>query len=380
MRIAIIGSGLAGSLLAWRLAQPPGVAELLLAPGPAAAADATAASGGAVRAYEVNPEQRALALASMAELAADPVLRAWSGFTDCGSIFLPDTGSAESLAGPVAEINATLAGSARLLDAEQLARDGWAGLAPDRIGIFERQAGYLNPDRFRRAVLADLAGRRSITLLSAGQAGELGPDGFTLAGERWRCDLVVLAAGAWTPSVLRAAGFEAGDLSTKSIQYAIHRASGALPTTFVDDRSGLFGKPAPNGLLLGLPTSGWSAPPSGVPADLALAERAAALATSTFPALRLHSAGPPVAAIDCYAESGLLALRPVAGADGRLFTFTGGSGSAAKTALAASHRAAAQLADAAGQLADAAGQLTDAAGQLTDAAGQLADAPAGSRT
>lgn len=353
MRIAIIGGGLAGSLLAWRLAQQPGDAELLLAPGPASAADATAASGGAVRAYEVNPEQRALALASMAELAADPVLRDWSGFSCCGSVYLPAAGTAQNLAGVVAEINATLDGSAELVDADQLARDGWAGLTADRIGILERQAGYLSPEGFRRAVLADLAGRRRVQLLSAGRVGELGPDGFTLAGERWRCDLTVLAAGAWTPSVLREAGFEAGDLTTKSIQYAIHQASGALSTTFVDDRSGLFGKPTPTGLLLGLPTTGWSAPPSGVPADLALAERAAALATSTFPGLRLHSVSPPVAAIDCYAESGLLALRPVAGADGRLFTFTGGSGSAAKTVLAASRRAAGQLADVAadGQVA-----------------------------
>ncbi|HEU5269492.1 MAG TPA: FAD-binding oxidoreductase [Jatrophihabitans sp.] len=343
MRIGIVGGGLAGSLLAWRLAQQPGSAEVLLAPGPAGAADATAASGGAVRGYEVQPAQRALALASMAELTADDVLRQWSGFTDCGSVFLPAEAGAE-LADVVEEINATLAGSARLVDAAELARDGWAGLTEDRIGIFERQAGYLDPDRFRRALLADLAGRRRVALLPAGQVGELGPDGFTVAGERHRCDLVVLAAGAWTPAVLRAAGFDDGGLTTKSIQYAIHQVSGALPTTFVDDRSGLFGKPVPGGrLLLGLPTDGWSVPPSGVPADRELAARAAALATSTFPALRLHSALPPVAAIDCYAESGLLALRPVPGTGGRLVTFTGGSGSAAKTVLAASRRAAGQL-------------------------------------
>jgi glycine/D-amino acid oxidase-like deaminating enzyme len=343
MRIAIVGGGLAGSLLAWRLAQLSGGPEVLLAPGPAAAADATAASGGAVRAYEVNPEQRALALASMAELAADPVLLDWSGFTDCGSVFLPDTGAAGDLTEAVDQINATLAGSARLLNAEQLTRDGWAGLAEDRVGVFERQAGYLSPAGFRRAVLADLAGRRRVSLLAAGQVSELRPDSFSLAGRRWQCDLVVLAAGAWTPSMLRTAGFDSGDLRTKSIQYTLYQASGALPTTFVDDSSGLFGKPDPNGLLLGLPTNGWSAPPSGVPADLGLAERAAALASRTFPALRLQPVAPPVAAIDCYAESGLLALRPVAGSDGRLFTFTGGSGSAAKTALAASRRAAEQL-------------------------------------
>ena len=354
MRIAIVGSGLAGSLLAWRLAQQPAGAEVLLAPGTAGAADATAASGGAVRAYETKPEQRALALASMAELAADPALRDWSGFTDCGAVYLP-VGS-DGLAEAVSEINAVLADSARLVDAEQLAADGWAGLAEDRVGVVERQAGYLDPDRFRRAVLADLAGRRGVTVLAAGAVGELGAGEFSLAGERYRCDVVVLATGAWTPSVLRAAGFDDGGLGTKSIQYTIHRTSGALSSTFVDDESGLFGKPVPGDrLLLGLPTTGWSAPPEGIPADRALAERAAALAGRTFPALRLHSATPSVTAIDCYAESGLLALRPVPGADGRLFTFTGGSGGAAKTALAASHRAAEQLA---GQRADDVGAVS----------------------
>ncbi len=341
MRVGIVGGGLAGSLLAWRLAQQPGVTEVWLAPG-APAADATAASGGAVRAYELKPAQRALALDSMAELAADPVLRDWTGFVGCGSVYLPD-GPAD-LADAVTEINATLPASASLVDARQLAGAGWAGLAADRVGIAERQAGYLDPHRFRRSVLADLAGRNRVRLLPAGQVSALAPGSFTLAGERQHCDVVVLAAGAWTPAVLRQAGYSTGGLTTRSIQYTIWRASGMLPTTFVDDSSGLFGKPVPGGLLLGLPTTGWQAPASGVPADRALAERAAELATSTFPALRLHSAEPSVTAIDCYAESGLLRLRPVPGADDRLLTFTGGSGSAAKSVLAASRRAAAALA------------------------------------
>ena len=239
-----------------------------------------------------------------------------------------------------------LADSASLVDFGQLTEAGWVGLAEDVLGIAERQAGYLDPDRFRRSVLADLAGRRRVTMLPSGAVSELAVGSFSLAGERFSCDLLVLAAGAWTPALLREAGWDASGLSTKSIQYTIYRASGALPTTFVDDRTGLFGKPVPDGLLLGLPTTGWGAPPSGVPADRELADRAAALATSTFGALRLHSAEPSVAAIDCYAESGLLALRPVPGGDDRLFTFTGGSGGAAKTALAASQRAATELAEA----------------------------------
>jgi glycine/D-amino acid oxidase-like deaminating enzyme len=344
MRIGIVGGGLAGALLAWRLAQQPAISEVWLAPGTPAAADATAASGGAVRGYETKPAQRALALASMAELAADPTLRDWSGFRACGSVYLP--AEPTDLTQAAAEINQVLADSASLVDFGQLTDAGWLGLTDEVLGIAERQAGYLDPDRFRRSVLAELAGRRRVTLLPPGTVSELAAGSFSLAGERFSCDLLVLAAGAWTPSLLREAGWDASGLSTKSIQYTIYRASGALPTTFVDDRTGLFGKPVPGGLLLGLPTTGWGAPPSGVPADRELADRAAALATSTFGALRLHSAEPSVAAIDCYAESGLLALRPVPGGEDRLFTFTGGSGGAAKTALAASHRAATELAGA----------------------------------
>jgi glycine/D-amino acid oxidase-like deaminating enzyme len=341
MRVAIVGGGLAGSLLAWRLAGQPAVTTVLLAPGAPRAADATAASGGAVRAYELKPEQRALALASMAELADDAVLRNWSGFVDCGSVYLPAEPLA--LAEAVDEINRTLDGSASVVDAAQLGSAGWAGLAEDRVGIRERQAGYLDPDRFRRSVLADLLGRARVSVLPHGPVEALSSDGFTVAGDRYHCDLLVLAAGAWTPGLLTAAGYAASGLTTKSIQYTIHRATGVPTTTFVDDASGLFGKPHPGGLLLGLPTAGWGAPPSGVPADQALAGRAAAMATEAFPALRLHSAEPSVAAIDCYAESGVLALRPVPGGDGRLFTFTGGSGGSAKTALAASRQAAAEL-------------------------------------
>src|SRR5437764_997957 len=83
------------------------------------------------------------------------------------------------------------------------------------------QPGYLDPDRFRRSLLADLAGRDRVAVLPPGQVAEYSPDGFSVAGERHECDLVVLAAGAWTPTLLSAAGFDAGGLTTKSIQYTI---------------------------------------------------------------------------------------------------------------------------------------------------------------
>ena len=50
--------------------------------------DATAASGGAVRAYDALPAQRELAIASLAELLGSPVLRDWSRYRETGFAYL----------------------------------------------------------------------------------------------------------------------------------------------------------------------------------------------------------------------------------------------------------------------------------------------------
>ncbi len=345
MRVCVVGSGVAGAMLSWRLAQQPAVSQLTLAPGltgEAGVPDATGVSGGAIRCFEIAPEQRRLAIDSMAELAVDPLLREWSGYTRCGSVYLP--ADASELAAAATEIEAVLPGSAVVLDAAGLARRGWAGLDPAVRGLFEAEAGYLSPHRLRQSVLADLARRRRIRLLPAGPIDDLGPGRFTLAGRSHSYDLLVLAAGGWTPGLLRRHGFEATGLRTKVIQYTVHPASGVPSTVFVDDLSDLFGKPVPGGVLLGLPTQAWDVEPAVRQPDLALSRAAAERAVLRFPGLRMRSAATPVTALDCYAEDGMLALRPVAGSDGRLFTFTGGTGSAAKTVLAASLRAATQLA------------------------------------
>ncbi|MDQ2837259.1 MAG: FAD-binding oxidoreductase [Actinomycetota bacterium] len=342
MQVCVIGGGVAGAMLAWRLAQQPAV-ELVYAPGPASPADATAVSGGSIRCFEIEANQRGLAIDSMCELVADPVLRDWAGYTSCGSVYVP--ADSAGLAGAVTEIEASLPGSASLLDAAELTRRGWAGLDSTVVGLYENEAGYLSPQRLRQSVLADLAGRGRVRFLTASPITELAAGQFTLAGERHSYDRVVLAAGAWTPWLLRQHGFAATGLRTKGIQYTIHQATGALPSTFVDDISDLFGKPVPGGVLLGLPTQAWDVRPNTLAPDLTLSQAAAALAVRRFPGLRLHAAAAPVTAVDCYAESGTLALRAVEGGQDRLFTFTGGTGSAAKTVLAASRRAAIQLAE-----------------------------------
>ena len=340
MKICIVGAGLAGALLAWRLSGRPGV-ELSLAPGPQEFDDATAVSGGAVRAYENAAVQRSLALDSLAELLDSPVLQEWSGYRATGSVYLPS--DTAGLAGAVSEIEAVVPGSACVLDTAGLLDLGWAGAPDGSLAVLERRAGFVDPDRLRRSVLGEVVAGTSVDVLPHGMVEPM-PDGFSLAGERYRFDVVVLATGAATPGLLNRSG-----LRTKRIQYSVHAVSGWRPTVFCDESTGLYGIPRADGtLLLGLATQAWDVPPTDRTFDPELTNRAAHLAQERFPRLRLGEPLRTVAVPDCYSDTADLRLRPVEDAAGRLFTFTGGSGGAAKTALAASGRAAIQLADTAG--------------------------------
>lgn len=350
MRVCVVGGGIAGTLLAWRLAAHPGVGRVVLAPGPppggtaAPARDATAASGGVVRAFEPDTDQRRLCTESLAELLGSPLLRGWGGYTCTGFAYVrADRGG---LAAAAAEIDAAVPGSVELVPGDELARRGWAGLPPGSVALWERRAGRVALGRLRDAIAADLAGLRRATVLPAGRVSDVGPGRCSVGGRTVESDAVVLATGAWTPELLRSAGYPAEGYRTKAVQYTVHRASGPRPPAFLDESTGLYGTPVDDGMLLGLPTEAWGESSVAGPASAPLEAAAARLARTRFPGLRLGPAGTAVRAADCYRDPPRLALRPVADTDGRLLTFTGGSGGAAKTALAASRRAATQLADA----------------------------------
>lgn len=337
MRACIVGGGLAGSLLAWRLSRSGWTVELLTtSPG---GGDATAASGGAVRAYEEDPEQRRLAATSLVELLASPTLRRWADYRETGSVCLRRDPA--GLIDAVEDIDALLPGSVDVPGAAELARAGWAGLPAGAIGLAERHAGHLSPDRLRTAVLADARARVSVRDCRVATVRPR-PDGLVgCAGADH--DVVVLATGPWTPAVLAALGLPAAGYRTKAIQYAVHRTGDWRPPQFVDGLTGLFGRPTTDGgLLLGLPTERWDVDPDRPAADPALPPAAAELVRARFPGLRLGPAAPPVTASDCYAATPGLALRRVLDTH-PVFTFTGGAGGAAKTALAASARAALEL-------------------------------------
>lgn len=351
MRTCVVGGGLAGALLAWRLARTA-TGRVDLVCGATGEGDATAASAGGVRAFEPSAGACRLATDSLRELLDSAVLRRWSGFRPIVFTYLRRAAAGEATA-RAAEIERLLPGSVEVRPAGDLVAYGWAGLSGDAaaVAVVERRAGYLDPARLRRAVLAELHGRPGVEVL-AGPVGRLrrtgrGTVAVTLGGATpAEYDVVVVAAGGWTAALLRSGGLAAGELRTKAIQYAVHPAPEGRPAAFVDETTGLYGRPTDDGgLMLGLPTERWDVTPGPQPWDAALHRQAVAVAARRFPRLRLGPVRWRVAAADCYVPGATLALRPVPGAEQQLFTFTGGSGGSAKTVLAASARAAVTLAD-----------------------------------
>jgi glycine/D-amino acid oxidase-like deaminating enzyme len=335
MRVLIVGTGLAGALLAARLHARGMDVRLITAGGP----DATTVSGGLVRAFEPDPTAAGLARRAMADLHADPDLCRDAGYREIGSVYLLPAGDLSDADVPV---------DARVLDAAQLRhRFGFVGLPADTVGVYERRAGFLSPDRLRHAVLARLGAAGVVPERATVTAA--GPDGtLRLADGRPLRGVVVLATGAGTPQLLAANGIAhpSGVLRTKHIQVGRYPATGTGMPAFVDETSGLYGRGDGTGaVLLGLPSTRWDVAAQDPPEDPTLEARTRATAARRLPGLVTGPATRIVSAADCYhlptgGDPGGLALRTLGPG---LWTFTGGSGAAAKIALSASRVAAAEL-------------------------------------
>lgn len=352
MRICVVGAGLAGSLLAWRLAATPGLrVDLVEASGPAT--DATAVSGGLVRGFEPDAAACRLAAESLAELAGSGILRDWAGYREIGSSYAcaEPPGDLDVLLGEVARC---LPGSAEVLTADELADEPaggrWHGLPAAAVVVRERRAGYLSPDRLRRSAMTDLArlggGVLTGRLTELGPAGPGGGVSCRIGAGLRHYDAVVLATGRWTDRVLRGCRLPATGYRVKLIEVALWSVSGDRPAVFVDETTGLYGRPAgQTGMLLGVATDSWDVDPDSPAGSGRLVRRTVERVRLRFPGLALGRPERVVAAADCYTAPPGLALRPVPAGPAGLFTFTGGSGGAAKTALAASRIASGQLLD-----------------------------------
>ncbi|MBB5958151.1 glycine/D-amino acid oxidase-like deaminating enzyme [Saccharothrix tamanrassetensis] len=339
MKVGVVGGGLAGALLAWRLSEASDRVRVEVVVGRRTRPDASAVSGGLVRGFELDPGAGRVAAESLAELRGDDRLREWSGYREIGSLYVVPRGV--DPAGSVRVVDERLPGSPAVVDAGELRRRfGFRDLADDAVGVVERHAGYLSPAKLRDSALARAADQGVDVVAADAVDVRDGPALRTSDGVERRYDALVVAAGAWTPGLVD----HGGTLRTKQIQYGVYRVPLSGLGAFVDDDTGLYGRPWGDGtFLLGLGCDRWDVRPEAVEPDLALADRVAAGVRRRFGVA--VGAAPPekvVASFDCYRSPAGLRLLPVDGRPG-LFTFTGGSGGAAKTAVVVSRRAAGEL-------------------------------------
>ncbi|MFD5183572.1 FAD-dependent oxidoreductase [Streptomyces sp. NPDC058372] len=340
-RLAVVGGGVAGALLAWRAAGSPGGASVdLFTDGAGERADASRVSGGLVRGFEPTAASAGPAAESLAEIRGSDTLRAWSRYRETGALYvLPGRTAVRE---PVDVVEAHLPGSAEVVGGEWVSRAfPFRELPQDAVAVVERHAGHIAPHALRAAALRAAAEAGATVRTPAVAAVTRDPGVRTADGRTLRYDRVVVAAGAWTPGLLARSGVAAAGLRTKHIQYSLCRTRLAGLGSFVDENSGLYGRPWADGtFLLGLPSDRWGVDPDGVSPDAGLARRLADSAARVFGTE--VAVGRTVAASDCYHDPAGLQLRSLGGG---LHTFTGGSGGAAKTVVAASRKAAAALSD-----------------------------------
>ncbi|GAA3029988.1 NAD(P)/FAD-dependent oxidoreductase [Streptomyces glomeratus] len=346
MRICVVGTGIAGTLLAWHLlrADPKTEVELLAAPGELPG-EATAASGGLVRGYEPDPAACRLACESLAELRSDARLARWAEYREGASVYAHDGRETPQPVEQLALIDKHLTGSADLADAAALGRDHGITVPGYAYAVVERAAGHIRPARLREAVTRDVLDRGGSLVTGLAHRVLASPDGGVAVdcpdAER-RYDLVVLATGWRTGALLRRSGLPADAPRVKLIQYDLYTVSGRRPPGFVDETSGLYGRPeGTDGMLLGVPSDSWGETAERLRVSPEQRARAEGHAATRLPGLGLVAHRRTVVAADAYSASGLLRLRPTGLSS--LFTFTGGSGGAAKSALAAGRRAAGLL-------------------------------------
>ncbi|KOX05340.1 hypothetical protein ADL04_06710 [Streptomyces sp. NRRL B-3648] len=326
-------------MLAWRTVRAPGGASVdLFTEGAGGPVDASRVSGGLVRGFEPTVAAAVPAAESLAEIRGSDVLREWSGYRETGALYVLPAGA--DAREPADVLQSCLPGSAEVVGRDRVVGDfPFRDLPAGAVAVVERYAGHISPHRLRTAALGAAAEAGATVHGTAVDAVTRDPAVRTADGRTRRYDRVVVAAGAWTPGLLARSGLPVAGLRTKQIQYSLCTAPLRGLGPFVDENSGLYGRPYEDGsFLLGVPTDRWDVDPGAVTADTALAARLAESARRVFGVD--VTVGRTVASSDCYHDPAGLELRSLGPG---LHTFTGGSGGAAKTVVSASRKAAAAL-------------------------------------
>lgn len=340
MEITIVGAGLAGVLLAWRLRDCQAAVTLVDAP-TRWPASASYASGGRVRLFDPDAGIREHAHRSLEQLERDPWTRRSARFRRVPCLYLRTGGSAMGAAW--CERMRREDRSAQLATRHKIAEHVLEldGSATQQHGVWEPDAGQLSPRHLRDAVLRRLAFHHSVRYRPVPAVSVDDRSRVVLADD---CvvgsDIVVVAAGTHTGSLLP--NGTCPPMRSKRIQFVHYSGRLPRPLAFVDELTGLYGTTlADGGTLLGLPTDDWD--PRVVSSDQRLAARTTSLAHRRLRHLGPGSVEALVAAADTYcSDHPIHRLRPTSVPG--VITFIGGAGGAAKTLLSTSAQAADELA------------------------------------
>lgn len=348
-RVVVIGRGIAAASLVWRLAQNHAVQVVCI--GMSAANAATRLSGGAIRRYERDEELRALATESYHELFASPPMREASSFRPATALlaFEPDDQDAERHADLPSEEGYEFFNHREGHDVFGLQ------VSANSIVVRDMQAGTIDVSGLATYLFARAAqmGAEIIETPVAGitdSQGILaacGPDGS------YTGDKVVVALGAWTPGFLKSSRITAAPILIRRVRYYLFGSANLPMAHFMVDPLGVFGRPAERGTwLIGRSTNEWldepdtqcgCGPMSTIPCDACVetVNDCTATLTAAFPRSAPSGLLAVVNGVDSYRRRPGLSMRHTGLPN--VYTYCGGSGLAAKSALAASRLAVGEL-------------------------------------
>ncbi|AWZ06110.1 FAD-dependent oxidoreductase [Streptomyces sp. ICC4] len=335
--VAVVGAGIVGAAIFHELADRG--LKVTAVDAHRGGGGTTARCGGVVRAYHDDPvlSDRSLVgwryFRSFAERTGVDV-----PFRSCGFLYLPALDRAQYAQAETARIAAAGA-PAEWLPPHELTRRFGGLVRGDACGaVWEPDAGYIDADETVRGFL--LAGQRKGGRLVEGVTvrGPVRQDGRITGVDTdsgvVRARSVVLATGAWTPSLLTSWGVP-HDLWTQAIQVDLRLPAAPVAghPAYMDDIHDLNGRPHPDaaGIYVGHPT-GLRTPGAGhQPLDPQHSARIRAAA-----ARRLRWAGDSRAcgglrAAECYAPDTRARVGPLVG-DPALLLATGFSGGGFKMA------------------------------------------------
>lgn len=354
--VVVIGGGIIGAGVAFELARR-NVDVLLCEQGRAPGEGATTWSGGLLRQHHTAHCDTRLVVGSLAVFQHwDEIVGGDCGYRQTGFVMLVGRQHLGSLRRNVSAVQAA-GGVTEIVSVRTLA-ERYSALAFDHaedatvVAAYESHGGYVDPAACARSLLA--AAVRHGAKHCEGVAARIVIERDRVAGVdtnfgQISAPIVVLAAGAWSPHLLRAIG-RVLPIQPRRIGFAraaIDIADDALPTG-IDDTLGTYFRPTGDGLGTGVYFGVAADPAVNVdrrpePITEAEAHIASKLISSRIPAVRAAPISGSRAGFDGYTPD----RHPIIGADDLpgLVICTGFSGGGVKTTPAVTAMLAAEIVD-----------------------------------